>query len=453
MQEIREECGINIECVHSKQEKLLSQNGVDYKMTQPESQQPQYDYDEIDLRDIFRTLGKWKYKIISFTLICMLLSGIVSWCYLDPVYEASTIVAVNQEQVEQALTGTGNIEDMVNQLGKIPDMTPQSSVQQVTSPGILQATIEKLKLPYTRGGLKGMIKTEQIKDTNLIQITVSNKDPKIATEIANTIREEFLVHVNQVNSQKLERSLDAMKNKWLNQEENDLKNANNSLKEYKLKSRSTEFLTSQLTGKNKDLATCQSKLVQAEIKEDKLKQGIQQEKDNLKNTPATLPIISTADSELPANLSGININNLKISSEKVNDAYLKSSDAYNRKMTDLAETQAEISKTRQQMQELDKEIRVLEAEMINNQIEEKDLKNEVERRETVVKLLNSKIAEVKMTDAMDLAGNNILTVSKAVVPEEPVKPNKVLNVAIAAVLGLMLSVFGVFLIEYLNNEQ
>ena len=44
-----------------------------------------YDYNEIDLRDIFKTLGKWKYTIISVTLICMFLSAIVSLFFIDPV--------------------------------------------------------------------------------------------------------------------------------------------------------------------------------------------------------------------------------------------------------------------------------------------------------------------------------------------------------------------------------
>lgn len=46
---------------------------------------------------------------------------------------------------------------------------------------------------------------------------------------------------------------------------------------------------------------------------------------------------------------------------------------------------------------------------------------------------------------------NIQIVDKAIVPENPVSPRKLLNMAIAAVLGLMLGVFISFLLEYLDN--
>lgn len=419
-------------------------------MTEPQPQQ-QYDYDEIDLRDIFRTLGKWKYKIVSFTLICMLLSGIISWFYLDPVYEATTTIVVVQSQLPKE--SAGSVEDMVNQMGEIPFMSPESSVQQIKSPAILQAVIDKLKLNYTRSGLGSIIKTEQIKGTNLIRLTVAHSDPAKAASIANAVRQEFILHINRVNSQKLTKSLDIMEDQWMKKEETDLQKANEELRNYRLKTRSSEFLASQLAAKNQDLALCQSSLTQAEIERDKLKQGIEQEKENLKNTSPTIPSISTTGSNVPVDIGGLDLSNLKISSEKVNEAYTKSNEALNEKTTELAETEASLIKTRQKIQDLDSEIRVLEAELINNQIDEKKLRDEVERRENLVKLLSGKISEVKMTEAMDAAGNNILTVSEALVPQFPVKPNKVLNVAIAAVLGLMISVFGVFLIEYLHNEQ
>ncbi|MBC7076492.1 MAG: hypothetical protein H5T98_10630 [Syntrophomonadaceae bacterium] len=104
------------------------------------------------------------------------------------------------------------------------------------------------------------------------------------------------------------------------------------------------------------------------------------------------------------------------------------------------------------MGSLEQEVIALEAELTKKQIEEKRLQNEVNRREEIVNLLTSKIAELKTTQSLNIAENNIITVSEALVPEEPIKPNKLLNIAVAGVLGLMLSVFGVFLVEYLKEE-
>lgn len=48
--------------------------------------------------------------------------------------------------------------------------------------------------------------------------------------------------------------------------------------------------------------------------------------------------------------------------------------------------------------------------------------------------------------------NDVQIIDKAVIPENPVKPNKIMNIAIAAVLGIMVSLFVIFLIEYLDNK-
>ncbi len=410
-----------------------------------------YDYDEIDLRDIFRTLGKWKYTIISVTLICMFLSGIVSFFFIDPTYEASTSIVITQTQSEKQ--PVGNIEDMVNRMGDLPVVTPQSTVEQIKTPAILQATIEKLNLDCNRGQLAAMVRTEQIKDTNLVKIIVSNPDPELAVKIANTIREEFLTHINQLNEQKLSRSLTTMQDKLLKDEEEALQLANDELKQQKLQARSIEFLSVQQSKKNEDLAAFQSSLLNAEIERDKLQKGIKQSKENLANTPQTVATVSTANGIIPVQMQSIEITDGKVVSENLNDAYIEALNQYNEKVTELAQTEAEITKTRQKIGELETEIRSMEAELINNQIEQKKWQDEVDRRDNTVKVLNAKIAEVKMTEALDLAGNTILTVSPAVTPEHPVKPNKKLNVAIAGILGLMVAVFSVFLAEYLKNEE
>ena len=48
--------------------------------------------------------------------------------------------------------------------------------------------------------------------------------------------------------------------------------------------------------------------------------------------------------------------------------------------------------------------------------------------------------------------NDVQVIDKAILPKDAIKPNKMMNVAIAAVLGMMIGLFVVFLIEYLDNK-
>ncbi|MDD2585667.1 MAG: Wzz/FepE/Etk N-terminal domain-containing protein [Syntrophomonadaceae bacterium] len=421
-------------------------------MTQPDNNNPIHtDFEEIDLREIFNTLHKRRFTIIAVTVICMLISGILSFFVIDPVYEASTVISVNQQQ--DTRQATGDIEDVVQELGEIPQMSVEACQHQVKSPSILQATIKELGLDCKRRELSESIKTENPKGTNLITITVSNSDPEQAASVANTIREKVVANVNIINARKMERSLGMMEKELLAKEEEQLKLATEDLKNYKLQSRSIEFLTTQLQQKNEDLALFQSQIIGAEIQQGALRQGIQQEKKNIENTPATITTNSSAQGILSLQTNGLDIQNGQVTSENLNEAYVAAVNSYNEKSTALAGTESAIATARQKTGQLEAEIRELEGELINNQIEEKKLQDEVDRREKVVTLLTSKIADLKITQAIDIAENNITTVADAIAPETPVKPKKALNIAIAAVLGLMLSTFAVFFMEYMRNGE
>lgn len=64
----------------------------------------------------------------------------------------------------------------------------------------------------------------------------------------------------------------------------------------------------------------------------------------------------------------------------------------------------------------------------------------------------NKVAEIFKVRVIDMMKvDNIQVLDDAVVPKSPIKPRPTLNMAIAGVLGMMVSIFVVFLLEYLDN--
>lgn len=64
----------------------------------------------------------------------------------------------------------------------------------------------------------------------------------------------------------------------------------------------------------------------------------------------------------------------------------------------------------------------------------------------------NKVAEVFMTKVVDIMKvENVKIIDTAEVPQNPVKPNKKMNVAVGFLLGLMLGFGIIFLIEYFDN--
>ncbi|WP_159882497.1 YveK family protein [Paenibacillus puerhi] len=58
---------------------------------------------ELDLKDYIKIIRKRIWLILAFVLLCTLATGIVSYFFMEPVYEASTKLIVNKSNEQQGL--------------------------------------------------------------------------------------------------------------------------------------------------------------------------------------------------------------------------------------------------------------------------------------------------------------------------------------------------------------
>lgn len=67
-------------------------------------------------------------------------------------------------------------------------------------------------------------------------------------------------------------------------------------------------------------------------------------------------------------------------------------------------------------------------------------------------MLAEKIVETKIAGSISMGPKSVTIISKANVPSYPVKPNKILNITIALVLGLFIFIPTAFLVEHLDYK-
>ncbi len=77
------------------------------------------------------------------------------------------------------------------------------------------------------------------------------------------------------------------------------------------------------------------------------------------------------------------------------------------------------------------------------------LERAVRVSENIYLLLLEKHQEARINEVMEFG--DIRIIDKALAPDEPIKPRKMLNLAIGGILGLMLGVMLVFFLEYMDN--
>lgn len=146
----------------------------------------------IDLREYLFILKKKLWIIALSAIICGLISGIVSFYVLPPIYEANTSLIVNKE-----------IDDKENKMTTSDDLNFVQKLavtygEIIKSRTVITSTINKLKLDMTYEELSETVSVTNVPDTQIIKISVQNKNPNIAAKICNTIPEIFSAEVKRV---------------------------------------------------------------------------------------------------------------------------------------------------------------------------------------------------------------------------------------------------------------
>ncbi|WP_312470556.1 Wzz/FepE/Etk N-terminal domain-containing protein [Neobacillus sp.] len=137
----------------------------------------------ISLKELFETLKKQLLLIVSITVIAALVSGVVSYFFLTPIYQASTQILVNQAKNDQTMYSPSEVQtnlQLINTYNVI-----------ITSPAILDIVSQDLDLKMTASELKRKITVGSEKDSQVVNLSVQDPDALVAAEIANKTAEVF----------------------------------------------------------------------------------------------------------------------------------------------------------------------------------------------------------------------------------------------------------------------
>jgi len=322
--------------------------------------------EEISLREIIETLWKGKVMIAAVTLAAVLVAAVISWFVLDPTYEVSAYVRVDESSADNK------------------NLNLNSIAQTATSDISLNRVIMKLELDpnqYSISSLKNSIKTEVPQGTNVMRVKVTGTNPDDITRIANLLAMEIAMR-------------------------SEITDRSGKIVKYNQRLEELENLIA---------------LVQSEIKETEAQLASTPETLVTRKTVADDPYLQSIINEEQGNARQNGA--LELVTEEVNPVYTTLKGR-------LADKQIELSKL---------------------QSEQQSLKDHIDKHQSEIAALEDQILNDRLYSTSSqrfLGGESPVFVSSAIVPTVPVGPNKVLNVAIAFVIGLMIGVMAVFIRHY-----
>ena len=151
----------------------------------------------ISLKELFQTLRKRMSLIVIITVIAVMVSGIISFFIITPIYQASTQLLVNQAKNEQTEYSTNTVQtnlQLINTYNVI-----------IKSPAVLDKVADQLGSDLTAGQLNEKITVASQQDSQVVNVTVQDPDPQMAADIANMTAEVFqkeivtLMNIDNVN--------------------------------------------------------------------------------------------------------------------------------------------------------------------------------------------------------------------------------------------------------------
>ena len=147
----------------------------------------------IDLREYFGIIKKRFWIIALLTVVAAVVSAVISFFVLQPVYQTKTTLIVDTNTNEETQTLTGDQFSVSQKLAVIYG-------EIIKSRTVLEPLIKNLNLTESYEALAGKITVSAVKDTQIISLSVQDTNPQKARDIANQIPTVFTKQVKRITN-------------------------------------------------------------------------------------------------------------------------------------------------------------------------------------------------------------------------------------------------------------
>jgi len=395
--------------------------------------------EEIDLRAYLLVLLKYWKWILGTTVAAAVVALVVSFL-LPPTYEATALVIIRQPQYMMQFDPRFETLTQQPAYKAYPDLARGDEVLEALFVRLnpRPAEIETLR------DLQERVEAKAGTDPSVVRLTVRARDPQEAARIANLWAELFVAHANRVYGASDE-ELQQLEGQ-LAQAQAELEAAEQALIEFQARNQAS-ILDARLDSLKSD----QAHYLADQRAITYILQDIQALREQLARQPDERPA-SLAD-DLTTLFLQIKAFNAQASAPiqlQVNSAESLSNKSIGETMAlldDMAGAlEAKSAEIGQRLEELQPQILSLQRQLQEIYTESDRLTRQRDLAKETYTALARKVEETRI--AVQGAQSTARLGSRAAVPEKPAGPRKLFNTAVAGALGLMLSVFGAFGVEW-----
>jgi succinoglycan biosynthesis transport protein ExoP len=421
--------------------------------------------EEVSLYDLFEVLSRrkklmWGIFLLVFAL-GILYAGYMRYSSKD--YEAVATIMVNPVSLTGIVQSEDAYENLLNATISYPQFTNETYMTIATSIVIIEKLIGNLDPSenYTVQSLSKKLKAEYSEKTNLMKLTVKDKNPERAAEIANNWAIVFKEALNESIQDQFNKIIELVTIR-VDADRKDLDRISQEIELIKEKNmdriviqKEMDKLTEQYLDYQKTLVDLDFIVKVQEVEIQKTKESLEEEsqfieiKKSVINEPIIMEyLLSTEKPIEPMSFS--------IISQELNQNYIE----LTRKLADLEICLAGDLKKKETLQEsgiiddLHKKILEKQTQLLKLEKELGTLEKQYEVYFNNYQTSFRKLNEIKTLTSAWTEDTNVTLLSKAIPPSEPTRGTSAkLILAVAAVAGLFLAIFMAFFVEFLDKMK
>lgn len=144
--------------------------------------------EELDLKELFNMFWSRKTYIILIVLIFIIIGAIYTMMYVSPVYKSEIVLYLvkSSEGNNENITGSITTTDLT-----LNQKLVSTYMELVKEPKVINKVISNLNIDKTPEQVKQNISTTNETNSTEIKITVTDKQPEMAKQIADEIAKVF----------------------------------------------------------------------------------------------------------------------------------------------------------------------------------------------------------------------------------------------------------------------
>lgn len=154
--------------------------------------------EELDLRELFNIFWNKKIQIILIVLIFAVIGLIYTMTLVTPKYTSATTLVLASSNGSDKTTGTTTTNTITTTDITLNSKLVSTYSELVKSKNVLRQVISNLNINISEESLRNNVAVTSVKDTELIEITVTTENPEYSAKIANEIAKVFTGKVGEI---------------------------------------------------------------------------------------------------------------------------------------------------------------------------------------------------------------------------------------------------------------